>query len=139
CGNCCDPVTIDADAIDPWRDWLDYWRAGGVEDVTDSDGDPADPTYRFIAEHMTEISNEDGVVSFACSFFDKVTRQCGAYDQRPPMCSNYPWYGDEPADRIAKNPYQCVDGCSFLLDVPPGARPEGSRPFIPLTVVRSTP
>jgi Fe-S-cluster containining protein len=139
CGNCCDPVAIDADLIDTWRAWLDYWRAGGTKDAISTDGEAADPTLRFIAEHMTEIGNTGGVVSFECSFFDKGTRQCTAYDKRPPMCSGYPWYGNEPADKIAKNPHQCPDQCSFLLDVPPSSRPEGSRPFIPLTVLRSTP
>jgi Fe-S-cluster containining protein len=32
----------------------------------------------------------------SCAKFDSVTRKCTAHDDRPELCSGYPWYKGEP-------------------------------------------
>lgn len=70
-----------------------------------------------------------------CLKFDADERTCTAHDDRPLMCSNYPWYGGEPTG-TAINPR--FTGCSYWLDVPAADRPAGTRPLIPLGVVTSS-
>jgi Fe-S-cluster containining protein len=57
-----------------------------------------------------------------CDQFDPETRMCTAHDDRPPICSGYPWYGAEP------NPNRALDPqCSFIADV---------RTLLPIVEVR---
>jgi Fe-S-cluster containining protein len=84
----------------------------------------------FIAENMRPSGAGGGSIELTCRFYDRDHRACRAYAQRPAMCSGYPWYGREPDG--SKPAY---GQCSYLLDVPPPERPEGSRPLIPLTAV----
>lgn len=44
---------------------------------------------------------------YSCDLFDPETRRCTAYDQRPPICRDYPWYGDPP-DPSKAIPKTCV-------------------------------
>jgi hypothetical protein len=85
----------------------------------------------FIAANMRPARAADGHIELDCRFYDREHMACRAYDHRPAMCSGYPWYGREP------DTSRLYGQCSFLLDVPPSERPEGSRPLIPLTVVTS--
>lgn len=84
-------------------------------------------------------TNDDGSTNYVTRFvyrclkFDEVNRVCTAHDERPPMCSGYPWYGREP-DPGSIN--RDETRCSYWLDVDPEERPEGVRPLIPLTVLR---
>jgi Fe-S-cluster containining protein len=68
----------------------------------------------------------------SCDQFDPVHRTCMAHDDRPPVCSGFPFYGQEPHGAFRES------HCSYLLDVPPADRPEGSRPLIPLEIIRAT-
>lgn len=85
----------------------------------------------FLLEHWQDIGDEEG--HYTCDQFDRVHRLCLAHEDRPPVCSNYPWYSDPPGQGnvVIKNPQ-----CSYLLDLPPTSRPEGSRPLIPVEVLR---
>jgi hypothetical protein len=57
-----------------------------------------------------------------CAKFDQHARTCTAYDDRPPICSGYPWYDDAPdPGRYSLDPV-----CAFHADV---------RTVLPLTVV----
>jgi Fe-S-cluster containining protein len=52
----------------------------------------------FMTEHWTVISGSpdpqvSGYRAVRCDVFDPATRLCGAYEQRPPVCSGYPHYG----------------------------------------------
>ncbi len=62
-----------------------------------------------------------------------VSLTCRAHSSRPPVCRDYPWYGREPGQDNTEFAY--VPQCSYLLDLPPGKRPAGSRPLIPLEVL----
>jgi Fe-S-cluster containining protein len=124
CGRCCNPVhlTPAQDAI--VQNWVAYIGNGGdrPEDGTDAD---------FILKHMTRISDADsGGGRYICAMYDVHRRLCRAHDQRPRMCSEYPWYDSTPDASV-------IDGsCSYMLDVEPSQRPAGSRPLIPVEVLR---
>lgn len=86
----------------------------------------------FIAASMRPVGAENGQVKLECRYYDRDHAACRAYDRRPPMCSGYPWYGQEPTGR-AFGPHS---RCSYQLDLPASGRPPGARPLIPLTVLR---
>lgn len=75
----------------------DYFEAGAVTWV----GYKGSPTV-------------DAIVSFfyRCDWYDPDTRECRAHDQRPPICSGFPWYGDRPDPLKAMPPE-----CGYLVDV----------------------
>lgn len=103
CGDCCAAVT------------LSKANAEAVLDRIDGDG----PNMSFIREHWT-ITREmaDGGWELACDRFDPDARRCTAYDERPPICRDYPWYGREPGSHTALLPR-----CGFWLDVADELRP----------------
>jgi Fe-S-cluster containining protein len=49
---------------------------------------------------------------YSCDQFDPESRRCTAYADRPPMCRDYPWYGD-PADPAKALP----DTCTHLTEI----------------------
>lgn len=50
---------------------------------------------------------------YKCLKFDIDKRECGAYTDRPPVCSGYPWYNKDPDDTMGL-PIRC----SFREDIP---------------------
>jgi len=149
CGACCSPVPFTREQHDDVSKWSTAALAGVADPGTDDGwahwlarGWPAngrdgavgkyDPASRwrqdadFIAAHWTP----DGDGGCKCDAFDPATAMCTAHDSRPPVCRDYPWYGREPGTGGMKLHPQC----SYLADLPPDKRPEGSRPLIPLTV-----
>ena len=128
CGQCCDPVFID---FSVWTGVVaDARRYNPPEQQPKPRGEWANRV--FIAANMRPIGARHDQVMLRCRFYDAEHRMCGAYDKRPPMCTDYPWYGTGPDE-------EHIGGvgpqCSYLLDVAPELRPEGSRPLIPLTVL----
>lgn len=120
CGACCDPVYLTPESAAKLRD------TGPRADTS---------TIAFAREHWHPRAESPlpGHIALDCDQFDAATRTCTAYDTRPPACSKYPWYGDGPTrERSIDLPPQC----SYLLDVAPEHRPQGSRPLIPIEVVR---
>lgn len=81
----------------------------------------------FLASSLRPVYSAGGVMYLACAYYDGQTQECRAYDQRPPVCRDFPWYGREPDGDFAEG------RCSYLLDVAPSERPDGARPLIPLT------
>jgi hypothetical protein len=115
CGDCCERI----------------WMPPGFDEnaVSDSKADMA--TRAFVREHWTrELVEESGWQQWSCAFFDTVHRTCKAHDKRPPVCSQYPWYGKDPHPGKID-----VGRCSYLLDLPPEDRLPGARPLIPVTVL----
>lgn len=49
---------------------------------------------------------------YECRHYDDASRTCRAYDQRPPMCADYPWYGMPPEPGKFLPPE-----CSFRADI----------------------
>lgn len=128
CGACCDPVAA------PWS--LDTLRRIGPWVLPDLPADFA-ADREFALEHLHPIPRSEGLAAapymstgmsmlrrpdgsldwlvthfYRCDLFDPVERTCTAYDDRPPMCRNYPWYGDPP------DPSKVLpDQCGYLTDV----------------------
>jgi Fe-S-cluster containining protein len=101
----------------------------------------------FIDVHMTPTGEVDADwqnrAAWTCDAFDRVSRLCTARDERPPMCSDYPWYGRTPASvDHDTDPARTVawmgPRCSYLRDLPTpagGWLAAGARPLIPVTVL----
>lgn len=139
CGDCCDQIFLPAD-----RDMAAIIAAAGDGFEVPADV-LADAT--FILEHWTPRTAEPGEpvigpdgsehTRYDCDRYDPVHARCGDYANRPPVCRGFPWYGADPVERLSHiaglHPHP---RCSYLLDVPAALRPEGSRPLIPLEVLR---
>ena len=54
-----------------------------------------------------------------------------AHDERPPLCSDYPWYGREPGTGEKGLPLRC----SFWADYPAERRP---AEWVSVTFVKTT-
>lgn len=127
CGRCCDPVVLHASQLQV-----------GLSFPTDDAETEANR--EFILTHLHPMNRREGLrladyltagvtvmglpgtpgsevfvwsMFYSCDFYDRDTKQCGAYDRRPPMCSGYPWYGEPPDPRKAIPPE-----CSYLEDIP---------------------
>lgn len=117
CGHCCDPVGFNLDEGLPqlYLRWLAYYG----DDTFELDGSQWEKDPAFIIKHWSKTN--DGYTQ--CDKFDKATRTCTAYDERPPVCQGYPWYGRAP-DGVHIPP-----DCSFWADLPPRDRPSDWVPL----------
>lgn len=75
------------------------------------------PSAPFAQQHWHEIPDysdlaPEQVCAVRCDVFDPDTRTCTAYEDRPPICSGFPWYGAEPDRERLLDP--C---CTFNADV----------------------
>ncbi len=156
CGCCCDPVTLSQWAADTLAMWTTQ-RLAGVPDPSTDEGwaywrangwnnDSAESRARAVGMYAPDGStrrNADfaeqhwrrrggDANDYDCDLFDRHTRLCAAQDSKPPICANFPWYGQAPTVERAAN---LDPQCSYLGDLPPADRPEGSRPLIPIEVV----
>jgi Fe-S-cluster containining protein len=111
CGDCCDPVTIDVDTLDS------VLRP-----------EAAGPDADFIKEHWRKVGQYESVYEVQCDMFDRESRTCTAYENRPPVCSGYPWYGREPDGDLVLNA-----NCSYFWDLPEDMRGSALYKLIPLT------
>lgn len=131
CGDCCDPVHLSPDQ----RDHFDRWRER-VEDVWAGDQPEPGGSMPFMLVHWHELEHKPTGTTYRCDRFDPDTRMCTAHEDRPPVCSNFPWYGDPPDPSVFGG---SLGRCSYMLDLPPDQRPAGSRPLIPVEVVSPRP
>lgn len=124
CGSCCDPVTL------PWTQrQVQMTLPGSIMDAE---------TRRWVLEDLTPISRREGlrrtpwlqregavVIAFMgdevivdahsyydCKHFDRETRRCTNYENRPQPCRDYPWYDGTPTPAAALPGW-----CSFNADV----------------------
>lgn len=114
-----DPATDEG-----WQAWLDgrvpvamhgmvlndKWRERIIELCTP--GSRRQRNADFISEHWTVLTapEPDAPVqswSVVCDAFDAQTRRCTAYEGRPPICSDYPHYG-EPINPDRYLPLTCA-------------------------------
>lgn len=105
CGICCDPVWLSMPMVEK------AFRAG-ASDSYDA---------QFIREHLTFLEVGDRpMIGFTCDAF--VDGRCTAYEARPKMCSEYPFYGRAPETAPLNST------CTFHDQVP-------GRRVLPLTVL----
>jgi Fe-S-cluster containining protein len=123
CGDCCDPVFLAADATER----ADWWKQEITAGRPPSEGSDAD----FISKHWHEEWRDERGARYRCDFFDPNHRECTAHDQRPGVCSGFPWYGEEPTrGRVAGR-------CSYQWDLPGRHNSAfGDRPLLPIEPVR---
>lgn len=103
CGDCCESMFLSSTKR-RLREML------GETDTSDSNVANAE----FILEHWHGgVANGPGRTKrWACDAFDPVSRLCTAHEDRPPVCSGFPWYGRDPYD------LNLSPRCSFREDIP---------------------
>lgn len=106
CGDCCAPVVL----------------GKGLDELPEGD-----ESTEFARAHWHEMSFAEAVEMrpelvdgasgrfFRCDVFDTEARACSDYDNRPPVCQRFPWYGRRP------KPSQLTDvsRCSYWADIAP--------------------
>lgn len=123
CGRCCDPVIL---LFDPQE------RAAEVfADPESSDDNLLNAAWmqdHWAVVHSYEDDDGDVVRRVRCDAYDPETRLCGAHDQRPPVCSDFPWYGKPSSEWAGSAQAAALDPqCSFNADV---------RTMLPIVEVR---
>lgn len=99
-----------------WNQWLLEWGDGNHakrSEYIDSYDNAA-----FITKHWHGgvRSSAGRTKNWQCDKFNQATRLCEAHEDRPPVCSDYPWYGGKP------KPLD-IAHCSFWADLPSENRP----------------
>jgi Fe-S-cluster containining protein len=116
CGSCCENIYLSSGwdmveeralSVDPREDWPAWVRRGWKRP---EEAERIWLEARFIFDHWH--LNVDAE-TYGCDVFDEATRSCGDYENRPPVCRGYPWYG-KPPSMVYLHP-----DCSFRADQPP--------------------
>lgn len=114
CGDCCEVipfyVTKEELAQSRYRDWQNQYN---VAFILEHWQETPDQTLRH-----SEIFGKDAnppKYLYTCDMFDIEARLCTAHDDRPAVCSDYPWYNKNPSNM--GDPYLSKN-CSFWADVP---------------------
>lgn len=84
CGSCCDPVSLS-------HETANRLYAFG----------PAQPQAAWAWEHWSPVAPDgnDGV-HLVCINYDPQSRACLDYDNRPPVCREFPFYGRDPNEKL---------------------------------------
>lgn len=115
CGDCCDPVVL---------------TIGMARALDAGHGDEASTEFARAHWRLRQEQPDPTSRHYTCDRFDPDSRLCTAHEDRPPVCSGFPWYGRVPMAGPLVNPR-----CSFQWDLPSHQRPAGAWPLIPLTVI----
>lgn len=133
CGDCCDPV-----AIVFTQEFVRSLDPKSRREIVGK------RSTRWILEELVPIDREVGLAEsphlstgettftieglgdvkvgthfYRCLNFDTETRQCRAYDDRPPECAGYPWYEATPDayDEELKERTPLPARCSYNADL----------------------
>jgi Fe-S-cluster containining protein len=149
CGDCCEDIyfnrtkkwarglIVSGDPRDPerWQRWLKTWAESGVDMTTVHQADYTrnylDALFIVKHWHGGKRAQRGATQHWTCDAFDPETRLCTAHADRPPLCSDYPWYGNEPGSGKKGLPLRC----SFWADYTPEQRP---AEWVPVTFVKIT-
>lgn len=120
CGSCCDPVVLPfaANELVGTPLWLSLdrrtrtWLTDDLERIPYRDGLSKSPWLagRDTAHPVTGEPTRP--VFYWCRLFDRDTRTCLGYEQRPGICAEHPWGGELPKPSAA-----LPDWCSYQVDV----------------------
>jgi len=137
CGDCCKVIAL-AQPLGYYRAYLRYYRqwdryrAGGG---TAQPEQPSNPDTRrnaaFIGKHWHRVTRAEaarllpgmgaaGAYYYTCDAWDATTRRCTAREERPPICSDFPWYGGTVGTL-----HSAFTRCTFWRDVPQEHWPTG--------------
>lgn len=113
CGDCCAVVTLSPGMVRLANGAIDegimspdvLWVRDDLRLLTQAEAESRRPGI---------LPPELGGGYYECRRFDYVSRRCTAYDDRPPVCRNFPWYGREarPAGVL-----EGLDRCGYWADV----------------------
>ena len=118
CGCCCDPVVMpftQAEAVRMPLSELDpvhrRWILNDLTPMPYREGIAKAP---WLRGQLMATADGTGVTPFffRCRWFDQDSRSCTNYENRPEVCSGYPWSGEPPRPDAALPP-----ACSFNADV----------------------
>lgn len=138
CGECCNPVTLLPERVAYLTRFYDRGNPD-TEPEKFPELDLSDPVVldkarehyhngRYVVEHWTDRTlDPDGIVSVRCPFYDKYTGACKNYDDRPPLCSGFPWYGKAPGEVTTVR--QLPPPCGYWEQISITSRPRGWRRF----------
>lgn len=125
CGACCDPFVLPMGPVDLGNVPLSLLAGSSTADDVAFYRDHLTPMSRGDGRRMTLEWNEGFTHVFVndrlelrpafyyrCDRYDPVAKRCTDYDNRPPVCRGYPWYGRGPDDRANIPPT-----CSFNEDI----------------------
>jgi len=120
CGYCCTAISIPispADLKDMSKRLRDQEKmAEFFIPITEEEAIRRNPA--ISAKH--EASTEERFF-YECSQYNEDTKLCGAHENRPSVCSGFPWYGNT-INNVALIMHK---KCSYWADVPVEAWPEG--------------
>lgn len=118
CGDCCEDI---------WTNWtresLNYKVAKYPPALSqDYTLGATALNARFINQHWHNVDGDPH--RWTCDAFDPVARLCTAQENKPPVCSGFPWYkgtfaDDEPfVERVIRYPR-----CAYWADLPINTAP----------------
>src|ERR1035437_5115249 len=139
CGDCCEKIyltgshtkkdlqylykTSDPRIDDNWERWK---TKSGYKEAEREERIEKWVNANFILDHWHRVQGGGTNTGFSCDAFDSVTRLCTAHDERPPICSGFPWYGKPPNPKTNLH-----KRCVFWNDVPQEQWPTGVAPIAP--------
>lgn len=119
CGDCCENIHVGMDMNKIRR--IAYqvpahpeWQSGWVK------FNESIESARFALNVWKfEREGREGGSIFSCPRFDAEARLCTAHDERPPVCSGFPWYGDDPnPEDLTKLPPRCTFNADIRTNLP---------------------
>jgi len=119
CGACCDPVLSNYGPYDiatapAWQTEL-VWMRENTDPLPR--GETLVRWRELVGAGDRNVVDRDGMIIqphfYRCHHFDDETRSCTNYENRPPMCRDYPFYGGTHGDNEVALPKTC----GYLVDV----------------------
>ncbi len=124
CGDCCAVVVLGTE----WSKAKARAEVGVAREQVRWHGDPAwrdrlaDLEWRVRLKRisLTEAKRRlpsvgRGSTYWECPNFDYSSRRCLDYENRPPVCRNFPWYGRDPDDPGAGS-LRAFPRCGYRID-----------------------
>lgn len=122
CGACCSPVQLPYSQNDlrfaaPWQvdPEMRRWVLEDLTPIPKRDGLARSPHLTQGGTTFAIIGGQPSAVTaffYECRHYDPDNRACLNYENRPEVCSEYPWYGEGP------DPSKALPlTCSYLADV----------------------
>lgn len=117
CGGCCDPVMMPYTQEFALRHADEFptenlrWILEDLTPMTDHIAEEKEPEFVRRVTNMARKKNQQRHF-FSCINFDRHTRTCRIYEDRPPVCHGYPWLTGQPKHGTILPP-----ACSYNADI----------------------
>lgn len=123
CGKCCEVIAlpIPPEHLDPASGMRYVDSKFMFENFVPVDAETARSINPHIIIESEELLNGTEQYFYTCKQYDKENKLCMAHEQRPHVCSGFPWY-NKPIHNIALRMHM---SCSYWEDVPVEAWPDG--------------